>query len=79
MPIAYRKKTAFFETLVTVEDAEDLLQWIQKNPQGKVDLSGCTHLHAANLQVLMAAGCSVIGWPKDANLSAWLQSALRSN
>jgi len=76
MPIIYRKKSIFFESLVTAEDAEDLLQWIQKNPQGKVDLSGCTHLHAANLQVLMATRIAVAAWPKDAALNSWLTDAL---
>ena len=76
MPIIYRKKSIFFESLVTAEDAEDLLQWIQKNPQGKVDLSGCTHLHTANLQVLMATRIAVAAWPKDAALKNWLTAAL---
>jgi len=76
MPITYRKKSAIFDSLVTVEDAEDLLQWIQKNPQGKVDLSGCTHLHAANLQVLMATRIAIVALPKDAALKNWLTAAL---
>jgi len=76
MPITYRKKSVVFEGLVAVEEAEDLLQWLAKNPQGKVDLSGCTHLHAANLQVMMAARIAVAAWPKDAALKCWLTAAL---
>ena len=77
MSITYRKTSAVFESLVSVEDAEDLLQWIQKNPQGNVDLSDCTHLHAATLQVLMATRIAVVAWPKDTVFKCWLTSALK--
>jgi hypothetical protein len=76
MPITYRRKTVFFQSMVTVEDAEDLLQWIQKNPQGEVNLYDCTHLHTANLQVLMATRIAVVAWPKDAAFKNWLTAAL---
>ncbi len=78
MGVAYRRKVAHFSDIVTVEDAEGLLEWLQKNPKGKVDLSECTHLHSANLQALMAAQPAVAAWPNDANLCLWLQSALIS-
>lgn len=76
MAITYKKKCAVFEGLVAVDEADDLLQWIQKHPQGKVDLAGCTHLHAANLQVLMATKIAVSAWPGDADLKTWLSAAL---
>jgi len=79
MAIEYQKKAAVFIDTVSVEEAEGLLGWLLKHPHGRVDLSLCKHLHAANLQVLMAASPSVIGWPQDANLSAWLKSSLKSN
>jgi hypothetical protein len=77
MPITYKKNMAVFEGVVSVEEAEDLLAWLQKTPKARVDYSGCTHLHAADLQVLMAAKLSVAAWPQDHDLKTWLQSALR--
>lgn len=78
MAITYKKNMAVFEEAVSVEDAEDLLAWLQKTPKARANFSSCTHLHAANLQVLMAARLPVASWPHDNDLKAWLQSALRN-
>jgi len=76
MPIEYRKSLALFRDVVTVEEAEPLLEWLQKKPAGRVDLADCTHLHAANLQVLMAAHASVKAWPREPGFADWLRAAL---
>jgi hypothetical protein len=75
MSITYHDNTAVFADAVSVEEAEDLLQWIQKHPDGRADLSACSHLHAADLQVLMAARIQISAWPRDESLKAWLDSA----
>ena len=64
---------------LTVDDAETLLQELaQRGGAGApwADLSGCTHVHAACLQVLMAAGVRVTAWPLDTALGTWLHAAL---
>ena len=76
MAIEFRKNLALFRDVVTVEEAEPLLEWLQKKPAGRVDLAACTHLHAANLQVLMAARANVTAWPKDTVFADWLRGAL---
>ncbi|MFT5534385.1 MAG: hypothetical protein ACI8WM_001202 [Burkholderiaceae bacterium] len=76
MPVHYKKNLAIFDEVVSVEEAENLLQWCQKNPTAKVDFSDCIHLHAANLQVLMAARVTVTAWPQDHPLATWLRAAL---
>lgn len=76
MAIEYQRRTARFHDIVGVEEAEVLLEWLQKQPKGRIDLSACTHLHAANLQVLMAAKPVIGAWPKNANLRVLLKSAL---
>ena len=78
MPIDFQKKTAVFREVVGVDEAEGLLEWLQKKPSAKVDLAPCTHLHPANLQVLMAARATVSQWPKDEALRIWLEPALKS-
>jgi hypothetical protein len=78
MAITYKKNMAVFEGAISVEDAEGLLTWLQKTPKARVDFSACTHLHASNLQVLMAAKLSVASWPLDNDLKTWLLSALRN-
>jgi hypothetical protein len=76
MGVQFRNKLVCLSGVVTVEDAEALLDGLQKKPGTAVDFSACEHLHPASLQVLMAAGAAVVAWPADAGLAMWLQSAL---
>jgi hypothetical protein len=76
MTITYAGDSAVFEGTVSVEEAGTLLEWVQQHPAGSADLSGCTHLHAADLQVLMAAQLRVAAWPRDENLKTWLEAAV---
>jgi len=64
--------------VVSVEEAENLLGWLQKAPEAKLDLSACTHLHPANLQVIMAGKAQIAAWPNDTNLYAWLKTTLEA-
>jgi hypothetical protein len=64
MSIEFKKNQAAFRGVVTVEEAEALLEWLQKRPAARV-MSACSHLHTANLQVLMAAKTEVATWPGD--------------
>jgi hypothetical protein len=76
MPIAFQKDLAVFTGVVSVEDAEPLLEELQKMTAPVIDLSGCTHFHPANIQVVLAAGALVKSWPSDPGLAMWLQSVL---
>lgn len=77
MGIELKKNRAILADFVTVEDAEGLLAWLQSHPKGTLDLSRCEHLHAANLQVLMAARPAIAAWPTDVRLADWLRQALQ--
>ena len=77
MPIEYEKNRVILRDQVTVEEAEGLLEWLQTRPTAKADLSACSHLHTASLQVLMAARTGVSNWPKSADLRAWLEPAMK--
>ena len=50
------------EGICSVEEAETLLMLLEAHG-APVDLSACTHLHAAPFQVLLALGPEVIGPP----------------
>ncbi len=76
MPIEYKKNQATFLDVASVEEAEPLLAWLQEKKKPKVDLARCTHIHPANLQVLMALNTKIVSWPEDDRFRAWLQSAL---
>ena len=76
MPIEFKRSSAVFRDVISVEEAEGLLEWLQRKPGAKVDLASCSHLHTANLQVLMTARPRLSGWPENAQLRAWLETAL---
>ena len=78
MAITFKKDRVIFFDMVDGEDAENLLEWLQKHPKGKIDLSTCTHLHPAHLQVLLAAQRTIFALPKDKNLADWIASAVQS-
>ena len=77
MMIEFIEERAIFTQVVGVEDAEALLAWLQSTPTAVADFQHCSHLHPANLQVLMAAATPVCAWPEDQLLAAWLKSALQ--
>jgi hypothetical protein len=77
MTIEFNKSTAIFRDVVGVGEAESLLEWLQKKPSGKVNLAACSHLHPANLQVLMAAKAKIVAWPDSVLLRNWLEPALQ--
>jgi hypothetical protein len=77
MPIEFKKNRVLFRDEVSVEEAEGLLEWLQTSPSAKADLSALSHLHTADLQVLMAAKTGISKWPINADLRAWLEPALK--
>lgn len=76
MGITFEPGKAVFTEDVSVEEAEPLLEWRLACPDGVLDLGACRHLHAAVLQVLMAAPSRVAAAPSDPGLAAWLAAAL---
>ena len=77
MSIEFKKNRMIFRDVARVEEAEALLEALQKKPSAKVDLSACTHLHTANLQVLMVARPSIDSWPQNPELRTWLEAVLK--
>ena len=78
MSIDYSEEVACLSGFLSVEEAEGLLEWLSVHPQGRLDLSACSHLHSACLQVLMAAKPALITWPTDPSLALWLRNTLSS-
>ena len=74
MTIRYLKKHAALEGTVTVEDAETLAQWLQKQAAPAVHMGKCEHLHGAVLQVLLALRPKVTAMPADPKLAGVLQA-----
>ncbi|RUR35725.1 hypothetical protein [Vreelandella populi] len=79
MSLIFKGNVAHLVDQVTVEDAETLLEWLTQQPVGKVNLKKLEHLHAANLQVLMATCPKVTAWPANPDTRAWLDAALQQS
>ena len=77
MAIQFKRNVAVLSDIVSVQEAESLLEWLQTKNAAKVDLAACQHIHPANLQVLMAARTVVAKWPSDADFAGWIKSALQ--
>ena len=73
MPIDYDDALLVCRDLVSGDDAEELLGWLQGRPTAKVDLRDCSHLHPATLQVLLAAAVQIQAWPQEPSLRSWLE------
>ncbi|MBK1838130.1 hypothetical protein JHL17_11970 [Azospirillum sp. YIM B02556] len=69
MPIRYDADLACFEAACTVEDTLPLAEWLEATAAPRVDLSACTELHTALLQLLLAARPAVTAGPEDAFLA----------
>ncbi len=65
MPIELDNDTARFKDIVTVHEAEQLYEWLMGQSPIKIDLSACTHLHTACLQLLMLIKPEIIAMPED--------------
>jgi hypothetical protein len=65
-------QTIILDGPCTVEDAEALLGHIHAGAD-EIDITGCTFLHTACLQVLLAAReTKIIGTPASAALAQWV-------
>ena len=59
-----------------VEDAEPLANALIASPDRTVDLSACTDLHGAVLQVLLVFAPKVVGCVGNPSLETWLAPIL---
>ena len=78
MTIRRDEDTIHLDDVCAVEDAEVLVQELGAGA-ACIDWSGCTHLHTACLQVLMAAGVPMRGVPANATLARWGAALLRNS
>ncbi|MBW4047133.1 MAG: hypothetical protein HIU89_04130 [Proteobacteria bacterium] len=78
MTIEYKRNVASLQGVVTVDDAESLLAWLQGHKKAKVTLAACTHMHCANLLILLALRPLITAWPEDRAFAKWLTTSLPS-
>ena len=76
MPLVFTEARVRFEDVCTVEDALPLLEFLKGIDAPEVDLSACTYLHTALLQLLLAARPGMAAQPTDPALARWVAPLL---
>jgi hypothetical protein len=77
MTIRRADNVVLLEDVCPVDDAEILMRHLQSGAS-VIDWGGCAHLHAACLQVILAARLPVRGATANAALLRWVQPLLPS-
>ena len=76
MSIALDSDRIVIAGVARVEDAEPLANALIASPDRTVDLSACTDLHGAVLQVLLIFAPNVVGSVGNPSLEPWLTPLL---
>ncbi|MFF5227943.1 hypothetical protein [Dactylosporangium sp. NPDC000521] len=76
MALELRERTAVLSEAVTVEEVEELVAWLRRTPEARVDLRNCNHLHTAAFQAILAFGPKLSATPVDSFLTTQLLPAL---
>lgn len=76
MTVAVESDRIVIDGVARVEDAEPLANALIASPERTVDLSACTDLHGAVLQVLLVFAPKVVGGAGNPSLEAWLTPLL---
>ena len=76
MPLTITKTLARFEEVCTVEEALPLLEFLRGRKSAKADLSRCTYLHSALVQLLLVGNVKIVALPRDPLLARWVDRLL---
>ncbi len=72
MPLEFGRTEVALVGNCGAEEALELADWLAKRKRPKVNLAGCSHLHAALLQTIAAYRPAISAEPTDAFLARWL-------
>jgi hypothetical protein len=76
MALELKRTIASFTGSCGAEEAAELHEWLSARRAPKADLSACTHLHSALLQLLLAGRVPISKPPKDPFLARWVAPLL---
>ena len=79
MPLVLTETSARFEDVCTVEDAMEFIEYLRGNEAAGIDLSACTYLHTALLQLLRLARSRITAAPADPFLARWADCGIAAD
>jgi hypothetical protein len=65
MAVTYNDNTAIFTGNCSVEEAENLAEWLKNTKDPKIELAGMEHIHTAILQCILYFQPEIISFPAD--------------
>jgi len=74
MAVEVKKEDAVLQDAVSAEQAEGLREWMREKPSIQVDVAASRILAPRGKRSAQPRGS---GWPRDAELREWLESALK--
>jgi len=77
MPLVFSGNLVRFVDVCAIEDAMPLVEHLRRCETPQVDLSGCTYLHTALLQLLLLRRPGIAGMPRDPFLARWLSRSAK--
>ena len=78
MTVGIRHGVIVLEGTCTSGEAEELVQYLLSDTAANVDWRTCDAAHTAVVQVLLAAGRTILGPPRGAILKSFIAPALSS-
>jgi len=76
MTLIFKDTHVCFDDVCTVEEAVQLIEHLRAHNDAHVDLSGCSYLHTALVQLLLIARPRMATSPCDPFLARWLAPLL---
>ena len=72
MPLRYEDGTVYFDDHCVVDEALELVEFFNANPAARVDMSRCSTVHTALIQILPVASLSELVAPTEPSLRKML-------
>lgn len=78
MPVRYEEDTIHMDGFCAIDEAEELVRFLEEHPKSRVELSQCQHMHTALLQLLLSYRVELRGEAYNPFISKWIVPLLRA-
>jgi hypothetical protein len=79
MPIRYEGDAIEMDGYCPIDDAEELMKFLEEHPTASVSLERCQHMHSALLQLLLSYRVRVVGEAYTPFIWKWVVPLLKAH
>lgn len=72
MAVEYLDNKAIFRETVTIEEAEELFNWLLSKGEAEIDMTECSHIHTSVLQIILLFKPK-LNLPDDSDFKKWIK------